>query len=600
MAKAEKPKGSVVVRGGRVIDVDTETIIQADIVIRDGLIEAVYPDGIGTPTEPGLTTVDATGKYVAPGFIDAHVHIESSMLSPLEFATQAMRRGTTAMFIDPHDAANVRGRDGITYLLEQADLAPCDIHVAVPSCVPGTDWEDSGATITVDDVRDLIVDPRVYGLGEMKNWAAVIDGTGDSRAKVDLSLAAGKLVDGHCPKLTGDALIAYATNGYNDGLLRISSDHECASGKEALERIRIGMMVAIREGTANRDMSRIIPFLIAADMETLDSAMFCSDDLDVEDLLRDGHLDRILRRAIALMTGKGGLTAEAAAIRAIRMATRNPARHFRQSMAFADRPGFGEIDYGFKGDLVVFNSLRDVAVEKVIVNGLVMYGGEADYQPGEVDASKFKATMNVGRRVTAKDFAVTSPRARGEVNVRCMTVREHSLVTTAETVALAIRYGQIETSLSGDVAKVAVLERYHATGTKGLGFVHGFGLHRGAIASTVAHDSHNLIVVGTDDQSMADAANTVIEMGGGMAIVDLGEVVKLPLPLGGLMIGGSTAALVRAKAELRNKARDMGSRLQDPFTTLSFLSMPAIPDLKLTNRGLIDVKKGAIVELLVS
>jgi adenine deaminase len=228
----------------------------------------------------------------------------------------------------------------------------------------------------------------------------------------------------------------------------------------------------------------------------------------------------------------------------------------------------------------VFNSLRDVVVEKVIVNGILMYGGGAtDYQPRAVDFTKLTGTMNVGRRLLPREFAVTSPRARGDVNVRCITVREGSTLTGAETVALSVRYGQIESSISGDVAKLAVIERHHATGTKGLGFVRGFGLHRGALASTVAHDSHNLIVVGTDDESMAQAANVVIDMGGGMAVVDTGEVV-------------------RAKAELRNKVREMGSRLQDPFTSLSFLAMSAVPDLKLTNRGLIDVRNGSIVDVL--
>lgn len=582
----------IILSGGQVVDVASLRLERLNICIKNGIIVKLSR---GLSRESAKEVLDLTGKYLCPGFIDSHLHIESSLLSPLNFAAAAITHGTTSVFVDPHEIANVTGKQGINLFLDQAGKAPLDIVVGIPSCVPATGFEDSGAAITLDDIREMVSDKRVYGLAEMMNFPAIINGWGDFRERCDAVFDQGKIVDGHCPGLSGDDLTMYITNGRMDGIPRITSDHQIFSLEEAVEKNQKGMYTAMRYGSAEKDMENILPGLIENDLD-LSMSMLCSDDLNPVELHEQGHMDRILRRAKTIIQDHSDLDGIDSAILAISLATLHPARYFARYFSRHGLPGIGEISVGKRADLVVLSSLEEIAVEQVIFQGEPVVDGSLAIQiNGEEDYSEFSASANVGRKFAPKDFSV-SP-GIGQTRARVIETVPGSLHTGSGTFS-AKKIGT-STRVAAGVAKIAVIERHHSTGRFSVGFVRGLDIQKGAVASTVSHDSHNLVVVGADDGHMAAAANYLIKKGGGMAVAVDGGITCLPLEIGGLMSPLKIDSCVEKYKALMRAVKKTGARSDNLFMEIAFLSLPVIPELRITNRGMVDVAANLFTELFL-
>jgi adenine deaminase len=513
------------------------------------------------------TVYDVAGRYVCPGFIDAHVHIESALVPPCEFARAVVARGTTTVIIDPHEIANVLGLDGIRYMFDSAKFNPLSVFVMMPSCVPATDMETPGAYLRWYDITPQLNDRWVLGLGEMMNYPGVVHG--DEEVLNKLRGFEDAILDGHAPGLTGRDLVAYAAAG-------IGSDHECTTAEEMREKLRLGMFVFIREATNAHNLAALIPGLTGANSRRV---CFCTDDRQPADLLNEGHIDFLVRSAIA-----EGVEP----VMAIRMATLNTAEYFR----LYDRGGIAP---GKRADLVVFSDLKNPRAEMVFRGGKLagqdgrVIPWERPLQPGFL-----RSSMNVNwERV---DFRIPAQGRRG----RIIGVLPDQLVTEHLVEDLTTENGDVICDPGLDIAKIAVIERHLATGNFGLGLVKGIGLMRGAIASTLAHDSHNIIAVGADDASLLTAAHTVAEMRGGMAAVEGDHVLaRLPLPIAGLMSDLPLEVVRDRMEDLLRAAHHLGSHLHDPFMAMSFLALPVIPSLKITDKGLVDVDKFQIVPLFV-
>jgi adenine deaminase len=582
----------ILIRNANIVDVTAKRIFSGDIGIQNGIIADI---GHITETEAGKE-IDVSGKYLLPGFIDFHLHIESSLLSPLQFCRAACLHGTTAVFVDPHEIANVCGRRGIELFIDQARLVPLDMYIGIPSCVPATHLETSGSIITLEDIGDLIPENRIYGLAEMMNFPGVIHGLGDAREKVDLAFEYGKMVDGHCPGLRGNQLKTYVSNGKNDGIVRIMSDHETGGFKEAVEKAELGMAVGLRYGSASHDMDNILPDLIRENIN-LDRFMLCSDDLDPLDLYRDGHMDRIIKRARDIFMENGSFDLESATIHAVSLATLNTANHYAPYFKLQNLPETGKVEVGSKANLVVLDSLENFNADIVIHNGKIRVensrylGRDPDY-----DYQPFYNKVNLGRILNPEDLIVTAPPAVESVEVNIIDVIPGSIVTGFKTSEIEVKNNEIMADRPNDIAKIAVFERHHGSGRHAIGFVRGLGIRHGAIASTIAHDSHNLIVAGMDDLSMARAVNHLVEKGGGMVAVS--ETIDyFPLSICGLMSDAPLEAVVEGYSRIRNRAIQMGSPLNNTFMTMAFLALPVIPKLKITDLGLVDVEKFEFISL---
>ncbi len=604
----------LLLRGGTVVDVVEKRCYAGDVLLRDGLIHRVVrapetSDAIGLTAD--AQTLDVSGQYVIPGFIDPHLHIESSLLSPLEFAQAAARHGTTAVFVDPHEIANVASRDGIELFLRHAEIAPLDIFIGVPSCVPATAFEDTGAALTLADVEELLPHPRVYGLAEMMNFPGIIHDVGDARAKVASAYALGKVVDGHAPGVTGRDLARYVSNGQDDGTVRIMSDHESRTGAEALEKRQAGMTVAIRYGSATKDLDVILPYL-AAQWLGLESGshgndgdfwagfMLCSDDLDAAELHAHGHVDRIVRRARDILIEHAGMNGEQATIQAIALATLHPAQCFSRFFRRHGLAEMGVIAPGRVANLAVLDSLESLDCRAVIHRGeVVAANGSAKQRETPGGYGKLLQTVTVKEPLAASDFNVPYTGPQRAVAARVIGAVDGSLTTQSRVLTLPARNGAILPDPAQDVVKIAVIERHHNTGLRAVGFVSGLGITRGAVASTVGHDSHNLMVAGVDEDAMAAAANRLVTLGGGMAVALGADVTALPLAIGGLMSTESIDVVAAQYRELLAAAKQTGTSSENIFLLLSFLALPVIPHLKITNRGLVDVDAFAPVPLLV-
>ncbi len=584
---------SLILKQGNIIDVNSNQVYQGDLIIKDGLIAGIYPPA-QAPESDDFTTIDVSGKYIAPGFIDGHLHIESSMLSPWEFSKAAVRCGTTTIFVDPHEIANVCGRKGIELFLDQAKTLPLDMYIGIPSCVPATNLEDSGGEIGIEDIRQLLPDERVYGLAEMMNFPGIINRVPEICRKVDLVYQANKIVDGHCPGLSGEDLSKYISNGEGDKVVRIMSDHEIISGEEAVEKYRAGMWIMIREGSAARNLEDVLSYLIKTHCP-LDRSMLVSDDRDPVDLNEKGHMDWTINTARKVILKNSGLSKEEAAIQAIRLATLNTARYFR-------REEIGEVVAGKKANLVIFESLDDIKVDLVISNGVVVVReGEFVGDTHDYDYSGYLSSVNIGREFTAADFKIEYTGDKETPEVKVIGIIPDSIVTQKLLIPIEVSEGsegrELKAKTSEDVLKIAVIERHKATGKYAVGLVKGMGLKKGAVASTVSHDSHNLIVVGTDDNCMAEAVNYLSAQGGGIVAVDGRRIEHLPLQIAGLMSTEDINSVAERHKSLAGLIKDMGSTLESPFLTMSFLALPVIPELRLTDRGLVDVNKFDFVNL---
>ncbi len=581
--------------GGNIIDVERKTVYPGNLLLDEGIIVAIFPLAARPPSDTKV--LDVSGRFISPGFIDSHLHIESSMVPPLEFSRNAVPHGTTCVLVDPHEITNVFGEKALKLFMDQADMVPMDMYIGIPSCVPATNLENSGAEITLQHIRRLMRDRRIYGLAEMMDFPDIIRSNPTVCSKVDAIYDFGKIVDGHCPGLTGADLRTYVSNGKNDGQVRIMNDHEVTSPDEAIEKLEIGMYIALRYGTADKALNAILPELISRGID-LSHCMLCSDDVSAAELDRDGHMDRIIRRARDIFAEIGSLSAQDATISAIAMATLNPARYLSRFLELQSLPPVGKIAPGHKANLLILKSIEGLEIEHVIVGGVrVAEKGSLISRKPSYDYSDLLNSVNVGKKISAKDFVIATPQACREAKVRVIDVLPHSLLTRSAEVTMPVKNGEIRIDPAKDIIKIAVFERHRATGSRTVALVRGLGITSNAIASTVAHDSHNLIVAGVDDESMARAAQYLVENGGGLVVIlDSGDVY-FPLQIGGLMSTAEISTVARQYNAVVEASREIGRGHDNIFMALSFLSLPVIPELKITDKGLVDVGMFGFVPL---
>ncbi len=554
----------------KIVNVFTRTVETGAIGVVEDRIAWVGPEG-----DAGRV-IDLAGSYVTPGLFDAHMHVESTMSPPSTFVQMAAPRGTTGVVFDPHEIANVCGLAGVRHLMADAVGLPMHIMFGASSCVPSSPLETAGAALSADDLAPLFDEPQIVALAEMMNFPGVVHGDPQVLRKVELGLRRA-IVDGHAPGLTGRGLQAYIAAG-------VSSDHECTTAAEAAEKVRLGMRVYLREGSAARNLEALLP---AVTPETAGRFCFCTDDRHPDDLLRDGHMDHVVRRAIAL-----GLDP----MLAIPMASLHPAEHYR-------RPDLGAIAPGRAADLVVVDDLHAFEVREVWVNG-IQVGADGRYVGPEIvrdrrAAEAFHGTVRLPEAFSAASLRIAAPEGPPP-RVRVIEMNPHQLVTGAGEATARVRDGAIVADIERDLLKLAVIERHRGSGAIGLGIVHGFGLRRGALASTVGHDAHNLTVVGVNDDDMAFAAQALEKAGGGQCAAADGAVLALlPLPIAGLLSEETPGTLVEQQTALLKAARSLGFDGHDPFMPLSFMPLPVIPSLKLTDLGLVDVDAFAPTTLLI-
>jgi len=560
-ARGRKPVDLVLVNA-RIINVFSGEILDGDIAVAHGCI-------VGFGSYAAKKTVDMCGRFVAPGFIDAHVHIESSMTGITQFARAVVACGTTTVVADPHEIANVLGAEGIDYMLASSRGQPMNIYFTLPSCVPATTMETSGAALTAEDLLPFMGHDQILALAEMMNYPGVIHEDPEVLRKIEMAKKGHKPVDGHAPGLSGHDLCAYISAG-------ILSDHECTTEREAKEKLNLGMHIMIREGTAAKNLEALIPVV---NERTARRMMWCTDDRHPQDILEKGHIDSMVRKAIF-----AGIDP----VIAIQMATINPAEYFRIETVGAIAPGR-------RADLVVFSDLDSPYMEAVYSGGvLVAENGKMSPEIAPPDPVLVPSSMNVD----TKQIDLSIPATKGRIRV--MDIVPDQVITGQRIMEAMIWEGKAVADTSRDILKIAVVERHTGSGNVGKGFVRGFGLKRGAIASSVAHDSHNIIVVGTNDDDMKVAIRAIVKMGGGLAAVyDKKVCADLALSIAGLMSLEPIQAVRDKIDRLIHAARELGTGLADPFMTLSFLALPVIPELKITDKGLVDVARFKIVSLFV-
>ncbi|MGV8075434.1 MAG: adenine deaminase [Syntrophobacteraceae bacterium] len=563
----EKARGKAPVdlclQGCRLINVFTGRIERVDLAIHDGLI-------VGWGKYEATENLDAEGMYVCPGFIDAHIHIESTLLSPAQFCAAVLPWGTTAVVADPHEIANVLGLEGIRYFLSATESVPLDIYFNLPSCVPASHLETSGAQLGATDLYSMLPHPRLPGLAEMMNFPGVLMAFPDILDK--LLLFDGYVVDGHAPGLTGTDLNAYIAAG-------ISSDHECTTLVEAREKVSKGMAIMLRQGSQSKDLAELLPIV---DDSTWPHCMLVSDDRHPDDLLREGHMNAIVNLAMEL-----GMDP----LRALTLATWTPARHFRLARKGALAPGF-EANFSMSPTLKPWNPDRVfIKGREIARNGKLLTSPSAWAQPPCP-----QSPMSVTRLLPEDLLVPVQPGL-----LRVIGVQEGTLLTRKILMPPKIENGYAVQDTGRDILKLAVYNRYIPDRPPTVAFVHGFGLKEGALASTVAHDSHNLIAAGTTDTAILNAVDAVRKAGGGMAAAsEDGSVEILPLPIAGLMSDLPLRDVVKLLEILKNNAGQWGSSLDNPFMALSFLALPVIPELKLTDLGLVDVSTFSFVPLFES
>lgn len=558
VAKGEQP-ADLLLKNGRIVNIFSSEITVANLAVQDGLIAA-----IGSEYREGKEIIDLDGKYLAPGLIDAHLHIESTLLLPPELARVLVAHGTTCVINDPHEIANVLGVGGVNLMLDAAEGLPCNFFFTVPSCVPATALETAGAELNAEQAAHLLKEPRVVGLGEMMNYPGLLDGEQEVLAKIIAAHSAGKVIDGHVPAVGGTGLQAYLSAG-------ITTDHECISAEEALEKLQCGMKIIIRHGSASSSLEELLPLVNSA---TAHAFMFGSDDREAGELLGKGHLDELLKTAVSL----GGDP-----FQMIKIATINPARHYRLYERGALAPAF-------RADLVAFEDLRSFKVSLVVKDGRVVAreGRLTSPIPAYKPPQSALQSVKIARAVSEQDFSLSLP----EGNTAVIGVMPGQLTTEKLFLKVSCNSdGTIKAGSQTGINRIAIIERHKASGRLAAGLVQGIGLKQGAIASSVAHDSHNIIVAGVEGKAMATAVNELARVGGGFIVVDGSSRIKacLPLPVAGLMTSEPAGIVALGMERLLAAARELGVSLPQPFLTLSFLALPVIPSLKITDRGLFDV-----------
>jgi adenine deaminase len=558
VARGDAP-ADLLLKNCRIINVFNGQIEEANVAV-SGLRIA----GIGDYMQ-GATVIDLEGRYLAPGFIDGHTHLESTMLDVGEYARAVVPHGTTAVVTDLHEIANVSGLAGIRYVMQQASRLPIELFLMAPSCVPATHLETSGAVLGVDEISQLLAWPNCLGLGEVMNYPGVI--FGDSVMLAKIALAAGKIIDGHAPGLSGRRLNAYLSTG-------IMSDHESVTYAEGKEKLARGLMLMIREGASEKNLEALLPLVTD---QTYKRCCFVVDDRSSVDLLKDGDIDAVVRKAIRL-----GLEP----VRAIQLATINTANYFRLA-------GLGAVAPGYLADLIVLEDLTAVTVNTVIQHGrVVARGGQALFSVETCHDPSLMHSVNI-QPFGLQDLKLPF---KSEISP-VIEVVPGQIITRFRQEKMAAQDGFIEGDPSRDILKLVVVERHHASGRIGRGLVSGFGLKKGALASSIAHDSHNVVAVGASDADIYAAVKAVEAMQGGLVVVSEGRIMaELAAPIAGLLVPQPMEKVVAQMEELELQARRLGSNLAAPFATLSFLALPVIPALRLTDQGLVDVNAFKLID----
>ncbi|MDZ7261199.1 MAG: adenine deaminase [candidate division KSB1 bacterium] len=552
----------LVLKNGRLVNVLSGEIYECDLAIYDQ-----YIIGLG-PGYSAKETLDLKGLHLAPGFIDGHVHIESAMVEVPQFARAVVPLGTTSVVADPHELANVLGYEGIRYMMDSSKYNPLNVFFMLPSCVPSTDLETTGSVLRAFDIFPFLKEKWVVGLAEVMNFPAVL--AGDEEVLDKLKIAADKRIDGHAPRLSGKDLVAYIATG-------IASDHECTTVAEAREKLRLGMYIMIREGTVTKNLIDLLPLVTK---ENSHRCLFVTDDRHPNDILEEGHINFMIKTAIA--RGLDPITA-------IRMATLNPAEYFGLRK-------LGAIAPGQMADLVVFDDFKHFNIKKVFKNGqLVAVDGIPIYEVGVRPRMALRSSVNI-KWLEGGEFDLP---ARGR-RCRVIGLVKDQIVTDELIEEAKVVEGKVVSDTERDILRCYVVERHRASGNIGKGLVKGFGLKRGAIASSIAHDSHNIVVVGVSDEDIIRAVIQINKMGGGIAIAAGGEIRDyLELPIGGLMSNKPLEYVSQKIKDLTRTAHELGATLPDPLMTISFLALPVIPKLKLTDRGLVDGETFQVVDLFV-
>ena len=553
-AAAGREPADLVLKNATYVNVFSNELCTADIAVAEGLI-------VGMGHYSGAVETDCSGKIVLPGFLDAHIHLESSLVSPKEFVKAVLPHGTTTVVTDPHEIANVMGADGIEYMLQATEDLPVDVRFMLPSCVPATPLDESGAVLDYRCLDSFYDHPRVQGLAEMMNFVGIIAGDDQPVEKIVAAQAHHKKIDGHAPDLVGNDLNAYIAAG-------VYSDHECHDLQDAISKLERGQFIMIREGTAARNLEALLPLLCDKYSER---CMFCTDDKHPSDLLEKGHIDYIVKKAISL--GVDPITA-------VKVACHNAARYFLLNNRGAIAPGY-------LGDFVIIDDFQKFNIEKVYKKGELMVenGVLRDFPTPPIEpylVERAHNTFHVGA-LTADDF--TERRPRGIIG---MVGGEITTVDAGYSDRIDVEY---------DVLKIAVVERHKNTHHIGIGFLQGYGLKSGAVATSISHDSHNIIVVGTNEADMAAAVNRVVALNGGIVVWDGGApAAEVPLAIAGIMSDEPLAAVNEKLEASKERAFALGvSRDIDPFMTLSFMALPVIPTLRITTRGVFDVSQQTYV-----
>ncbi|MEW6556173.1 MAG: adenine deaminase [Elusimicrobiota bacterium] len=551
----------LLLKNGKLVNVFSGEVYPENVAIHKGFI-------VGFGNYKAKKVLNINGRYISPGFIDGHVHIESSMMSVSEFARAVVPKGVTSVITDAHEIANVLGIDGIKYMLESSKNQPLNVFFMLPSCVPATNMETAGAKLTGFDLYPFLTEKWVVGIGEVMNYPGLV---GIDENLIDkIKIARGKRIDGHSPGLSGKPLSAYISAG-------IASDHESTTYKEAKEKLDKGMYVMIREGTSERNLKELIPLV---NEKNYSRFFFVTDDRHPPDLVNEGSIDFVIRKAVSL--GLDGVVA-------IKMATLNTAEYFHLSRIGAVAPGY-------QADIVILDNLKNIKPKMVFRRGeLVAVDGKYVGKKVKLADVSLRSSINV-KWLAETDFRIPAVKK----NVRVIEIVPYQIITKNKIYPVGIKNKLAVSDTKKDVLKLVVVERHLASGNIGKGFVKGFGLKKGAIASSVAHDSHNVICVGVNDKSIFTACVEIVKMGGGLCIADSEKILgKLPLPIAGLMTDKPLETVVKELEKLVIVSQKLGCVLDDPFMTLSFLALPVIPELKLTDRGLVDVNKMKIVGLFV-
>lgn len=571
VALGEKPADLVLKQGTLVNVITGELNENVDVAISGNRI--AYVGNADHTIGPDTEVIELNGKYLAPGLMDGHMHVESTMLTVTEFARMALTKGTTSIFMDPHEMANVFGKEGVRYMHEEGQKLPLHVFTTFPSCVPSTaDLEDAGASITVEDVEEGLTWDGVVGLGEMMNFPGIVNRDPLMIGVVNATIDAGKTVTGHFPDGTDQMLQAYLVSGAD-------SCHETINREKALEKLRLGMYLMIREGSAWHDVKELAK-VITIDKVNTEQIMLVTDDIYPQTLVEKGQVNHVVRRAIE--EGVDPVTA-------IKLASINTARYFK----LAD--DYGSVSPRKVADIIILDELETMEPTLVIADGkIVAQDGKLiiDLPTYEYPAH-VKDSVHVKRAVEASDFIIKTDATTDRVTANVIEVIENSARTKRTQFELKVESDQtIVTDIDQDVIKLACLDRHHKSGDISVAFAHGFKLKKGAVASTVAHDSHNLLVMGTNDEDMAFAANYLVELGGGMVVVEDGKVLaEVPLPVAGLMSDQRAEVVVEQVEKLEQAWKDLGCPIHAPFMTFSLIALPVIPDIRITNRGLVDVVK---------